>query len=106
MRVGTKGVDVRLERGLSVSGRVVRRDGKPVPDMPVMAVPVDPKPLYGTPAQEDVTDAAGRFEITGLPPGVIHVQVSLSDGTTMTRGHLFLNAGEDDVDLIVSVERQ
>jgi hypothetical protein len=74
--------------------------------MPVSATLFAPKPDYGTPAQEDVTDVAGRFEITGLPEGEIRIEVAVSDGTTLTTGQALVQAGDQEVQLIVTVERQ
>jgi len=61
-------VDLRLERGLVVAGRVENAAGKPLADASVqlhlwagnMGASFDNKPLS--------TDARGRFEFTALPP--------------------------------------
>jgi protocatechuate 3,4-dioxygenase beta subunit len=58
---GTTNVDVRLGRGLTLNG-VVLRNGKPVPEVSVGATTA----AVGGDHQPTVTDANGRFTLSGL----------------------------------------
>jgi len=106
VRVGARDVDVRLERGESVEGRVVHPNGDPVAGICVVATATEPDHPYGVPAQECDTDDAGRFTITGLPEGEIKIEVGLSDSRTRTTilGHAFVKAGARDAQIIVTVQ--
>jgi len=63
----TKGLEIRLSRGLTAVGYVLRNsDGTPIAEARVFfSGPVD---------QSAQTDATGRFEIFGLPPGAYDVR--------------------------------
>jgi len=61
-----------LERGESVAGRVEFTDGQPAPGIGVNAATPGPgRPLESSWGS---TDDDGRFELTGLQPGVVWVQ--------------------------------
>jgi protocatechuate 3,4-dioxygenase beta subunit len=59
-------VDFVLSAGLSVSGRVRDPQGSPIEGADVEIKAIDESSFTGG---EIVTDADGRFELTGLPPG-------------------------------------
>ena len=63
----TKGLEIRLSRGLTAVGYVLRNaDGTPIAGARVFfSGPVD---------QSAPTDATGRFEVSGLPPGTYDVR--------------------------------
>ncbi len=58
--------DLVLSRGAGVTGRVLRADGTPVARARVGCIPLPGDPAELTEAR---TDARGRFELSGLPPG-------------------------------------
>jgi len=61
-----------MERGESVAGRVEFADGQPAPGIGVNAATPGPgRPLEWS---WDLTNDDGRFELTGLKPGVVWVQ--------------------------------
>jgi protocatechuate 3,4-dioxygenase beta subunit len=63
--------DIVLDLVKSVAGTLAGADGKPLPGARVLAESADEE-LY----QVCSTDAAGRFELTSLPPGKYHFLVS------------------------------
>ena len=75
-RSRAQSLDFTLERGLSVSGRVVFPDGSPVPNWSVLAS----NPGTGGPREMSSmrTDEDGRFHLTGLLSG--NILVWTSDG--------------------------
>jgi hypothetical protein len=75
----TPPVEMHLERGGSISGRVVNADGKPVPHSSVYGWSDDPdKDIVRFGLQPAVeSDALGRFTIPGLPEEArLHVNVN------------------------------
>ncbi|RME75387.1 MAG: hypothetical protein D6776_03325 [Planctomycetota bacterium] len=71
-------VALRLERGATAAGRVVRaRDDEPLPGARIRAVPagIDPLDPPPTGGPETETDEAGRFSLAGLDPGPVTLLV-------------------------------
>jgi len=72
VKAGQEVVEVRLEPGATIAGRVVGPDGRGVPDARVGWEPVEEEsfgPLHGTALNEDErvrTDADGGFRLIGL----------------------------------------
>jgi protocatechuate 3,4-dioxygenase beta subunit len=62
-----RGLTLALERGLTVEGRIVDPQGKPVP-----GASVGRQISWSVLSLETFTDAAGRFTLTGLDPGKPH----------------------------------
>lgn len=63
------------EAEAKIDGRVVTSDGRPVARAKVVAeVSADASERYGASRSvTQTTDAAGRFRLEGLPPGVVHL---------------------------------
>ena len=90
--------DLRLERGASVTGRVLYDDGTPAAGWTVRPVrPADPGPNpfaalgvdasdldFAHIAEMSVTDDTGRFHISGLPTGDYSLQARLVTATLGT----------------------
>jgi protocatechuate 3,4-dioxygenase beta subunit len=92
---GTTSIDIVLERGESIAGRVLDRASVPVPGVDVLAFPISGDDsdaaatdsyageggreinvlveLAGRGLSSDSTDSDGRFEITDLPLGRYHI---------------------------------
>ncbi len=70
---GDQKVEVQLRAGRTVRGQVLDEDGKPVKDVQAIAVVPSPDPRVGGTlwlTESAVrTDAAGQFEIQGVPDG-------------------------------------
>jgi beta-lactamase regulating signal transducer with metallopeptidase domain/uncharacterized GH25 family protein len=70
---GDKEVKITMREGLAAVGRVIDDTGKPIPDVQVIAVTASPDPRLGNPfwlSESAVyTDAAGKFELKGVPKG-------------------------------------
>jgi hypothetical protein len=71
---GVDGIELRLERGLGLAGRLAHADGTPVgPPIGVRVVHVETGFWRNAPVE------AGRFAIGGLPPGDYRVELLGSD---------------------------
>ncbi|MEM6572466.1 MAG: carboxypeptidase-like regulatory domain-containing protein, partial [Planctomycetota bacterium] len=92
-------VEVPLERGVTVRGRVVDHEGEPVPDADVTlrswkhfdAAILTGRNVSGT------TDADGRFELGGLLPGEVSVR-AFAEGFRSASERLGERTAEDLVD--------
>jgi protocatechuate 3,4-dioxygenase beta subunit len=62
----TRPLTVRLERAETLRGRIVDRDGEPVPAARVLVFPLDDP---AAPPREGASDADGRFAVAGLGRG-------------------------------------
>jgi len=100
-------LELRVERGRPVAGRVVDVDGHPVWARVSLAAPVERG--YGA-ALTAYTDAAGRFEALGFPPGACEARAEPldegDDANACARRHarsgpVTLAAGTLDVELVV-----
>ena len=70
-------LDVTLEPGLEIVGRVVDGEGMPIPGVAVAARPatvVDRASTFRAYMERKETDSEGRFRITGLEPGSYRVE--------------------------------
>lgn len=74
-------VEIRLERGASISGAVRYDDGSPAPGVNPMLMTLDKdgkwKILGNLTAMPVNTDDRGRYRISGLPPGKYAVKAAL-----------------------------
>ena len=71
---------VALDREATVSGRVLGRDGTPAASASVRGVAVGPPQGAGEAVTVDsITDAAGGFELRGLPSGTAVITVASED---------------------------
>lgn len=102
-----------VEAGRTIRGVVVDAGGKPVVGISAsanMTQPPEPapgkEPVYGG-GFDDATDSAGRFEISGLPPGTYAVQ-AFGEGVPPTREGVTVEVPEDrDVeDVRISLDPQ
>jgi hypothetical protein len=64
-----------------LTGRVVEHDGRPASrvTIEVTAPGAQPHPMYGISSASTTTEADGRFEVGGLPPGEYMLGVNLDD---------------------------
>ncbi len=101
--------DLVLRKGAEIAGTVVNAAGRPVAGVPVYAESATRRPggakgEIGAPSGTDygsaVTDAEGRFRITGLAPGPVRL-TPVSDRTSVLRGEP-VETGRDDVHLVVT----
>jgi hypothetical protein len=86
LEVPCEGIDVRLDRGLAVSGRVTFPDGSPAPGVDIHA--------EGTHYTGE-TDDTGRFSIAGLAPGQVVVHCA------HTGPRRSVDAGASGVDFVL-----
>jgi RNA polymerase sigma-70 factor (ECF subfamily) len=103
--------DVVLERGASISGRVLAPDGRPQPDARVVAGEADifgpdahaalhgPNTYPGAPAA--TSDALGEFRIDGVAPGTVRVWASANATRFSWSAPIVVQVGVDvsDVEL-------
>ncbi|MBI5853064.1 MAG: carboxypeptidase regulatory-like domain-containing protein [Planctomycetes bacterium] len=66
--------DLRVVDGLALSGQVLDDVGRPLPSARLRVG--EGVALFGFGGEESVVDGEGRFSITGLEPGPVHVSVS------------------------------
>ncbi|MHC4932524.1 MAG: carboxypeptidase-like regulatory domain-containing protein, partial [Planctomycetota bacterium] len=104
---GGETVVVRLARGESLAGRVIREDGSPVAGATIQAAPALPPwterhVLEGAALVQPKTntDLAGQFRLTGLIDDVVQVQAS-APGLVLAAGPRRLTPGSDPVELIL-----
>ncbi len=74
----TDDVNVQLQRGAVIAGKVLDSSGEPLPDAPVMALrrmsqPGAPPRLMPAGGMGRQTNDLGEFRIAGLPPGEYYV---------------------------------
>ncbi len=70
-------VEVRLERGASLSGRILSERGQPIEGAKVSLK--DEGPMLGLPPPGTISDAEGVYRLEGLPVGPQQVQVQHPD---------------------------
>ena len=94
-------LDLELERGGSLSGRVVDPEGLPIAGASVFVR--DSEGIVLAHISELVSDAEGRFRYTALLPGRYTVLARTQDGSSEESEALFVSAGEDTATEIVLV---
>jgi protocatechuate 3,4-dioxygenase beta subunit len=79
IQAGTRGVEIRLETGLTITGKVVDHDGNPVAGVGVVARPQGGE---GRPQGWAQTDEQGNFTVGGLDEGdyEIHAMKNIMEG--------------------------
>lgn len=98
-------IEVDLEPGASFSGRVLSRDGEPVPGTRIqLHAPLDSRRHERLGARtllswQTSTDASGRFTIEGLPPGDWTVEVFHPEHHRFTRPLVLARAEEREIEL-------
>jgi RNA polymerase sigma factor (sigma-70 family) len=92
--------DFRLRRGFEASGRAVDGAGRPVRGALVeLVASVRLGEVQHTSSGDAVTDAEGRFRVTGLDPTMPHVLVVVADGFGTLRRLAHLEPGNLSLDL-------
>ncbi len=107
----TRDVVIRLSRGSTISGLVVRsRSGEPVAGASVWVRPHDRFSFFlgmqGRPhpgAKAAKTDDQGRFTIRGVAPGEVEVIASAPDLAPGSSGKITVEKGRDVIDALVSL---
>jgi hypothetical protein len=80
MRFAHDGIDLLLR--ISTDGTTARIDGWVVPPSPItVVVQRDTDTAWSDETTLDIGDA-GRFELTGLPPGMLRLRLEPADGST------------------------
>jgi protocatechuate 3,4-dioxygenase beta subunit len=92
---------IRLERGCNIRGKVVDKNGKPVPGMPISN-------QFGFSTSYFNTDDKGCFEVTGMKPGSCKLAVRLSGDPKLPYAGMglqtvFLDGGQT-ADAVLEVE--
>jgi beta-lactamase regulating signal transducer with metallopeptidase domain/protocatechuate 3,4-dioxygenase beta subunit len=91
-------VEVQLRAGRTARGRVLDETGKPVKDVQVIAVVPSPDPRAGGYRLSEAavrTDAAGKFELQGLPDGPVRFDF-FKPGMSDVRGRELTLDGENN----------
>jgi protocatechuate 3,4-dioxygenase beta subunit len=96
------GIDLRLENGGQVTGRVLGADGKPVADAEVRAAALSGMALWPD-LREVFTDDAGRFRIGGLPHRTVHLMALHGSGSSAVATADLGAARDASVELTLSV---
>lgn len=103
------GLTITLDLEGTIGGTVVTPEGEPVSDAQVLATPE----VTGTGQEmsslrlrgfaQDVTDAAGRFQLTGLGPGTYRLRASRSNDVrgAWLRDSVPAKPGDTDVKLVL-----
>jgi len=98
-----KEVTVRLRAGVTLRGRVVDAEGKPVEGAVVQTLPADapaPSPAEGAqvfvPRVSVTTQADGRFALEGLPAALVQVVATAEGSRPVTRE---VDAGGHEIEL-------
>jgi protocatechuate 3,4-dioxygenase beta subunit len=93
VRAGGDPVEIRIVRGLEVTGRVLGPDGEPMREASLTLWPEDGRRV------ETETDGEGAFRARGLPPGRYHVHVLTSgpDDEILSFDGGVVEAGATDV---------
>jgi protocatechuate 3,4-dioxygenase beta subunit len=107
--VNTLGDLILVPSGLSIGGRILNRDGSPLPDMLVAISPENP--LSVSKPQRQIllksmpharTDGDGRYRIEGLTPGKVWITVHANlDGVLFQE--ITIGTTRDDVNFTVRV---
>jgi uncharacterized GH25 family protein len=102
---------ITLEIAGAIAGTVVTPQGEPVPEAQVMAMPdwgdrrLDATEWRLRGVAQDVTDSGGRFELTGLVDGEVHLRASRGRGgeeRLWQREPVAARVGDRDVKLVLA----
>jgi protocatechuate 3,4-dioxygenase beta subunit len=92
VELGERVVDLELEEGLTVAGRVVGPRGEAVPRATIRALPAVQSPTGLGDLQASTTDDEGRFSLGGLAPGTYAI---VAEHDELGRGLVELELGRD-----------
>jgi protocatechuate 3,4-dioxygenase beta subunit len=100
-----KSLTLRLgSGGLSISGRVLNRDGEPVPGIALSATPYMPRSSVGrlvaSGQRGGSTGGDGAYEIRDLEAGEYEVRTTATDGYPAVR--IIVRAGADSADIVLA----
>jgi hypothetical protein len=87
--VARTNVDLYFARGLTVTGRVTRHDGRPVAGARVIALPAreeSPDDPSMPPGAFGRTNAEGEYVLSNLPEGLYQIS-AVTEGSSSTRGN-------------------
>lgn len=98
-----RGVEIVLEAGAVLAGRVVSRSGEPIAQAAVRVAPDDSAAAWRDEVRQTFTDETGAFEMTGLPRRRLRV-VALSERGSSPMTEVDLEGAASRRDLVLTLE--
>lgn len=96
-------IEVALERGTVVSGKVYRADG--TVSVGVRVCGTQSEQLgWIVDSYESTTDSGGTFRLSGLHPGLVDLQATLHDGESVWSAEVLAQAGSTNADIRLQAE--
>lgn len=99
------GLEVELNRGARVSGRVVDGAGEPLGGVSVSARSSGPPVGGDARYRATVSDGDGRFELDGVPPGALELRTSSVSLASPPATRVEVREGEHREGIVLVVER-